>query len=47
MPRLPDPPMPEPGLSFLGRLHWLVREYLRPKTKQERLLIQLAKRWAD
>jgi hypothetical protein len=44
--RLPDPPMPEPGLSFLGRLRWYVREYLRPKTKEERLLIQLAKkRW--
>lgn len=46
MTQLPEPPMPEPGLSFLGRLRWHVREYLRPKSKEERLLISLAKkRW--
>jgi hypothetical protein len=47
MPRIPDPPMPEPGLSFVGRLRWHVREYLRPKTKEERLLIRLAKNRSD
>lgn len=43
MPRLPDPPEPEPGLSFLGRLRWYVHEYLRPKSKEERVAIKLAK----
>lgn len=43
MPRLPDPPTPEPGVSFFGRLRWHVREYLRPKSKEERLAIQLAR----
>lgn len=46
MPRLPDPPAPEPGLSFLRKLCWHLCEYRRPKTKEERLLIRLAKkRW--
>jgi hypothetical protein len=47
MPRLADPPAPEPRLSFLGRLRWHVREYLRPKSKEERLAIWLAKRRLD
>jgi hypothetical protein len=47
MPRLPDPPEAEPGLSFLGRLRWHVREYVRPKCKEERLIITLAKKRRD
>jgi len=43
---LPVPPEPEAGLSFLGRVRWHLREYLRPKSKEERLFIKLAKkRW--
>ncbi|GAB3389192.1 hypothetical protein GCM10027317_42110 [Massilia agri] len=46
MPRLPTPPAPEPGLGFLDRLRWHLREYWCPKSKEERLLIKLAKkRW--
>lgn len=44
---LPVPPEPEPGLSFLGRLRWHMREYLRPKSWEERLATQLAKRRKD
>jgi hypothetical protein len=45
MPRLPDPPEPELGLSFL-QLRWHVREYLCSKSTEERLAITLAKkRW--
>lgn len=40
----PEPPMPEPGLSFLEQVRWHIREFLRPKTKEERALIQLTKR---
>jgi hypothetical protein len=45
--QLHNPPMPEPGLSFLGRVRWHIREYLRPKTKEERFLIKLAKKQWD
>jgi hypothetical protein len=44
---LPVPPEPEPGLSFLGRLRWHMREYLRPKSKEERIAIRLAKKRCD
>lgn len=44
---LPVAPKPEPGLSFLERLRWHVREYWRQKSKEERLAIQLAKRRED
>ena len=47
MPRLPDPPEPEPGLKFFDRIRWYVREYFRPKSKQERLLIRLAMKQRD
>jgi hypothetical protein len=47
MPRLPAPPAPEPGLSFLARLRWHMREYLRPKSKEERLAIRFAKNRED
>jgi len=47
MPRLPDPPEPEPGLKFFDLGRWHVREYFRPKSEQERLLIKLAKRQRD
>lgn len=47
MPRLPDPPKPEPGLSFLDRLRWHVREYFRPKSVEERSAIALAKKRRD
>jgi hypothetical protein len=40
---LPDPPEPEPGLNFFGRLRWHVREYFRPKSEWERFVIKYAK----
>jgi len=47
MPRLPEPPQPGPELKFVARVCWYVREYLRPKSKQERILISLAKKQRD
>jgi hypothetical protein len=41
--RLPEPLEPEPGLSFIGRMRWHMRECLRPKSESERLAIRLAK----
>ena len=41
--RPPVPREPEPGLSIIGKLHWQVREYLRPKSAWERIGINLAK----
>ena len=43
MPRPPAPREPEPGLSFIGKLRWQVREYFRPKSEAERIGINLAK----
>jgi hypothetical protein len=43
MPRPPAPREPEPGLSYIARLHWHVREYFRPKSDWERIGIKLAK----
>lgn len=45
--RLPDPPEPPPGLAMLDRIKWHIREYLRPKSKEERLLIRLARKQRD
>jgi len=43
MPRPPAPREPEPGLSYIARLRWHVREYFRPKSDWERIGIKLAK----
>jgi hypothetical protein len=45
--RHPDPPEPPPGLGMLDLICWHIREYLRPKSKQERLLIWLARKQRD
>jgi hypothetical protein len=42
-----SPPKLEAGLSRLGRLLWHVREYWRPKSKEEYLAIHFAKRQED
>lgn len=43
MTRPPAPREPEPGLTFIGRLRWHIREYFRPKSQWERIGIKLAK----
>ena len=43
MPRPPAPREPDPGLSYIARLRWHVREYFRPKSDWERIGIKLAK----
>lgn len=47
MPRIPPLPMPDPGLDWLGRMRWHIREYFRPKSAHERLMIRLARRQQD
>jgi len=41
--RPPAPREPEPGLSFVDRLRWHIREHFRPKSEFERIGIKLAK----
>ena len=41
--RPPAPREPDPGLSFIPRVYWHVREYFRPKSLAERVGIALAK----
>lgn len=42
-PCLPPPPEPSPGLHFLGRLGWHVREFFRTKSDEERLATRMAR----